>query len=120
MFEYGGGLPIETANGPRQLAELLADGRVYLLNLTGAALPEAVDIALLGCPDRVGLITGRSMTGPVALLVRPDGYLAWVAADDAENPWSGAVEALQHWFGADLEPAFTVTQSDEPVTRVGG
>ncbi|HEX4224391.1 MAG TPA: FAD-dependent oxidoreductase, partial [Pseudonocardiaceae bacterium] len=36
-----------------------------------------VEIALMGCPDRVGLVTGRAETGPVALLVRPDGYVAW-------------------------------------------
>jgi choline dehydrogenase-like flavoprotein len=113
-------LRIETGDGPRQLADLLADGRAYLLNLTGAALPSALGIALLGCPDRVGLVTGRSVTGPAALLVRPDGYLAWVAAENPENPWSGAGEALRDWFGVDLESNFTVTQSDEPVTRVGG
>jgi 2-polyprenyl-6-methoxyphenol hydroxylase-like FAD-dependent oxidoreductase len=113
-------LRIETGDGPRQLADLLADGRAYLLNLTGATLPSALGIALLGCPDRVGLVTGRSVTGPAALLVRPDGYLAWAAAENAENPWSGAGEALRDWFGVDLEPNFTVTQSDEPVTRVGG
>ena len=63
---------------------------------------------------------GWSPAGPAALLVRPDGYLAWAAAGNAENPWSGAGEALRHWFGVDLGPNFTVTQSDEPVTRVGG
>jgi hypothetical protein len=77
-------------------------------------------IALLGCPDRVGLVTGRSAAGPAALLVSPDGDLGWVAGENAENPWSGAGEALRDWFGVDLEPNFAVTRSDEPVTRVGG
>jgi hypothetical protein len=54
------------------------------------------------------------------LLVRLNGYLARVAEDYAGNPWSGAVEALRYWFGVELEPDVTVTQSDEPVTRVGG
>ena len=111
---------IETRDGRRQLADLLADGRGLLLNLTGEPLPDALDIALLGCPDRVGVVTGRSATGPVALLVRPDGYLAWVAADDADNPWSGLDVALWRWFGVDLEANGAVTRSDEPVTRVGG
>ena len=98
----------------------MRDGRGLLLNLTGEPLPVDVDIALMGCPDRVAVITGRAGAAPVALLVRPDGYLAWAAADDAENPWSGAFSALHHWFGAEIGEKFMVTGSDEPVTRVGG
>jgi hypothetical protein len=74
----------------------------------------------MGCPDRVGLVTGRAETGPVALLVRPDGYVAWAANGGADNPWSGAQKALRYWFGAEVAGRLAVTHSDEPVTQVGG
>jgi hypothetical protein len=109
-------LRIDTEHGPRQLAALLSEGRGLLLNLTGEALPAELGIALMGCPDRATLVTGRAGAGPVALLVRPDGYVAWAAAEGADNPWSGAYEALHYWFGAEAAGRPAVTRSDEPVT----
>ena len=112
-------LRIETADGPRQLAQLLRDGRALLLNLTGAALPAEVEIALLGCPDRVSMVTGRTDGDPVALLVRPDGYVA-LAASGRENCWSGACGALSYWFGAPDQAHGFITRSSESVTGLGG
>ncbi len=34
-----------------------------------------------------------------ALLIRPDGYVAWAAGPDARDPASGLIEAVRTWFG---------------------
>jgi 3-(3-hydroxy-phenyl)propionate hydroxylase len=38
----------------------------------------------------------RTVTAPSAVLVRPDGYVAWVGGATQQ----GLVEALTNWFGA--------------------
>jgi hypothetical protein len=35
-----------------------------------------------------------------AILIRPDGYVAWAAATGTTAPADGLREALQTWFGA--------------------
>ncbi|MES2523477.1 MAG: hypothetical protein V4617_12310, partial [Gemmatimonadota bacterium] len=39
-----------------------------------------------------------AVSAPSAVLVRPDGYVAWVGG----GPQSGLVDALAAWFGAPL------------------
>jgi hypothetical protein len=68
----------------------------------------------------VGLVTGRAGIGPVSRWSAQNGYLAWVGPGDQGIPGQGVCEALRHRFGAEIEEKFTVTGSDEPVTRVGG
>jgi hypothetical protein len=41
-----------------------------------------------------------TVTAPNAVLIRPDGYVAWVA-DDTEL---GLTEALTSWFGVAAKP----------------
>ena len=82
-------LDLVTADGPVRVFELLHDARPVLLNLSE---PGGVDIAPWA--DRVQLIdagyTGEwelpvlgAVTAPIAVLVRPDGYVAWVGDQPA-------------------------------------
>jgi hypothetical protein len=79
----------------RRVAELLHDARPVLLDLSGdAACSVATSWA-----DRVDTVTGAIAGGPAAILIRPDGYVAWAAntldADDATRLRT----ALTRWFG---------------------
>jgi 3-(3-hydroxy-phenyl)propionate hydroxylase len=94
-------LDLVTANGPLGVFTLLHDARPVLLNL---GEPGGFDIAPWA--DRVRLIDAEyvgkwelpalgAVTAPTAVLIRPDGYVAWVAdGTDLELP-----DALSTWFG---------------------
>ncbi|HEX6353070.1 FAD-dependent monooxygenase [Actinophytocola sp.] len=85
-------LDLTTNDGhPRRLAELLHDARPLLLDLTGehslAAIAEPWS-------DRVRRVTATADDAPApALLIRPDGYVAWAGADP-----DGLKAALARWF----------------------
>ncbi|MGF1428687.1 FAD-dependent monooxygenase [Kitasatospora sp. LaBMicrA B282] len=78
-------------------AELLRAGGGVLLQLGG---PDAAGLRADGWADRVTVVTGEvepgsALAGHGALLVRPDGYLAWLGRDA-----TGLPEALERWFGS--------------------
>jgi hypothetical protein len=95
-------LDVVTANGPLRVFTLLHRARPVLLNL---GEPGGFDISPWA--GRVQMIDARYtgtwelptlgvVAAPSAVLVRPDGYLAWVG-----NPTQvGLAEALTTWFGA--------------------
>ena len=94
-------LDLVTAQGPRRVFELLHDARPVLLNL-GA--PDRIDIT--PWTDRVQRVdadhTGTwelpvlgTVAAPVAVLIRPDGHVAWVGDGNQD----GLREALTTWFG---------------------
>jgi len=94
-------LDLITANGPLRVFTLLHRARPVLLNL---GEPGAFDITPWA--DRVQLIDAKysgawelpalgAVTGPTAVLIRPDGYVAWVG--DLTQP--GLADALTTWFG---------------------
>ncbi len=94
-------LDIVTANGPRRVFTLLHDARPVLLNL---AEPGGFDVTQWA--DRVQLIDAKyegtwelpaigAVTAPTAVLIRPDGYVAWVG----DQTQLGLVDALTTWFG---------------------
>ena len=94
-------LDLATANGPVRAFELLHDARWVLLRLSGPGLPE-----LGPRHDRVRRVDATydggwelPVVGPVesptAVLIRPDGYVAWVGQGTA----AGLEEALTRWFG---------------------
>ena len=96
-------LDLITASGPLRVFTLLHDARPLLLNL---GEPGGFDIAPWG--DRVQLIDAHyagtwelpaigTVAAPMAVLVRPDGYVAWVGEDPAQP---GLADALTAWFGA--------------------
>jgi 2-polyprenyl-6-methoxyphenol hydroxylase-like FAD-dependent oxidoreductase len=94
-------LDLVTANGPLRVFTLLHHARPVLLNL---GEPGAFDITPWA--DRVQSIDARyegtwelpaigAVTAPSAVLIRPDGYVAWVG----ELNQVGLADALTTWFG---------------------
>ncbi|HEX3786715.1 MAG TPA: FAD-dependent monooxygenase [Pseudonocardiaceae bacterium] len=97
------------ADGSR-LADHCRDGRPLLVDLADDA---GLRDRAAGWADRVSVHTGAldpadPRPGLAALLVRPDGYLAW-AADRSETVGSeGLAAALSAWFG---EPSAVGSES---------
>ncbi|WP_342379537.1 FAD-dependent monooxygenase [Myxococcus stipitatus] len=94
-------LDLVTADGPRRVFHLLHDARPVLLDL---GEPGALDIT--PWEDRVQKVAARSLgrwelpvlgavPAPVAVLIRPDGHVAWVG----EGSDLGLHAALTRWFG---------------------
>ncbi|WP_394889224.1 FAD-dependent monooxygenase [Mesorhizobium sp. AaZ16] len=94
-------LDLSTATGPLRVFTLLHDARPVLLNF-GA--PGGFDIAPWA--DRVQLVDAKyvgpwelpalgPITAPTAVLIRPDGYVAWVG----DLTQLGLAGALTTWFG---------------------
>jgi 2-polyprenyl-6-methoxyphenol hydroxylase-like FAD-dependent oxidoreductase len=82
----------------RRVAGLLHRGRPLLLDLAGGRVGDAVR----GWADRVDVVDGVSALAVCALLIRPDGYIAW-AADTFDNDDEQRLHAaLQRWFGVSL------------------
>jgi len=94
-------LELVTARGPRRVFGFLHAARPVLLDL---AAPRAIDITPWS--DRVQYVDAThagkwelpvlgEVTAPAAVLIRPDGYVAWVGDTTAQ----GLTEALTTWFG---------------------
>ncbi|MGW7517915.1 FAD-dependent monooxygenase [Streptomyces sp. NPDC054796] len=94
-------LDLTTAEGRTlRLAELLRDARAVLLDLTGGGGPVTggglADVAEPWA-DRVRRVAATAPDGPAsALLIRPDGYVAWSGTDPDELK-----AALTRWFSPD-------------------
>ncbi|MFJ7243312.1 FAD-dependent monooxygenase [Kitasatospora sp. NPDC098652] len=92
-------LALDTPTGSTRLAELTHSGRPLLLDLTGGTLGLADRAA--GWKDRVDVLAAHCPQAPPpagALLLRPDGYVAW-ACTPGEADWEGLDRALHGWFG---------------------
>jgi 3-(3-hydroxy-phenyl)propionate hydroxylase len=94
-------LDIATSGGVRRVFSLLKDARAVLINFGDAG---RVDIGPWS--DRVQLVDARydgtwvlpaidTVPAPGAVLVRPDGYVAWVE----DGAGAGLDAALTKWFG---------------------
>ena len=90
-------LTLVTDDGPTRLAQLLRTARPLLLDLGHGGLAAGA----AGWRDRVDVVTATTEEpAATALLVRPDGYVAWAAADrHPTDPAAGPVSALTTWFG---------------------
>jgi 2-polyprenyl-6-methoxyphenol hydroxylase-like FAD-dependent oxidoreductase len=89
----------EMADGTR-LNEHLRDGRGLILNFNACASLEA----LAGSwRDRIEYVSGEAMEnlGLSAVLVRPDGIVAWASDFDADS--EEVAQAASRWFGKPLE-----------------
>ncbi len=94
-------LGLQIADGPTRVFSLLHDAKAVLLNLGKA---DGFDISAWS--NRVKLVDATydgvwelpvlgEVSAPSALLIRPDGYVAWVGdLTDIELP-----QALEKWFG---------------------
>ncbi|MEU7767888.1 FAD-dependent monooxygenase [Nocardia sp. NPDC049190] len=90
-------VPELTLTDGRRVAELLHGARPVLLDLTGGRCADAA----YGWRDRVDTVVGTCADAPAdALLIRPDGYVVWVADDTADTRGPG--NALARWFGTAL------------------
>ena len=88
-------LPLKVPAGSTRVAELLHDGRGVLLDLSSDGLFAQ---AGHGWDDRIDIRTAECPSAPApALLIRPDGYVAWVASDAEDTSTLRA--ALATWFG---------------------
>ncbi|HET7017414.1 MAG TPA: FAD-dependent monooxygenase [Streptosporangiaceae bacterium] len=79
--------------------QLLRTGRGLVLDLAG---PESLRAAADPWTDRIDVLTAHSRPAGAladvdAVLVRPDGYIAWVAAGGSGS--AGLADALSRWFG---------------------
>ena len=105
-------LDLVTADGPRPVFTLLHRARPVLLNLGG---PGGFDLAPWA--DRVQLAEARytgpwrlpvfgEVAAPAAVLIRPDGHVAWVGdlADPGQTEPT-LPDALTRWFGPPVAPA---------------
>ena len=99
-------LRLETGGRVTRVTELVQSARGVLLDLSdpGGALTAngALAGAASGWPGRVGVTTARPVAPPApaaAMLIRPDGYVAWAAGPDAADLAGGLPEALRTWFG---------------------
>ena len=94
-------LDVQTAHGPTRVFALLHDARPVLLNLG-----EPGDVDITPWAERVHLVDAKYegawvlpalglVSAPTAVLIRPDGYVAWVG----ELTQLGLHDALTTWFG---------------------
>jgi 3-(3-hydroxy-phenyl)propionate hydroxylase len=94
-------LDLVTANGPLRIFSLLRHARPLLLNLG-----EPGDFDISPWADRIQLIDAEyvgpwelpaigAVTAPIAVLVRPDGYVTWIG----DRTKVGLAGALTTWFG---------------------
>jgi len=98
-------IDLRTADGPTRVYALLHDARSVLLRLGGAGAAGGPDLAPWA--DRVRVLDALDdgawelpvvgeVTAPAAVLVRPDGYVAW--AGDPADP--DLPRALATWCGS--------------------
>jgi hypothetical protein len=94
-------LDLTTASGRLRVFKLLHAARPVLLNLS-----ERGGFNITPWADRVQLVDAKydgawdlptlgTVTAPAAVLIRPDGYVAWVG----ERRSIGLPDALSAWFG---------------------
>jgi len=91
---------VATGTGTSRVAQLARDGRPLLIDLTEDGGLAAAAAATAG---RVTIAAGRPIgsVSATALLVRPDGYVAW-ASSEPEPDAGGLGRALARWFGIAL------------------
>ncbi len=94
-------LDLVSADGPLRVFELLHDAKPVLLNLGEPGsfdiTPWAGRVTLMdaGYDGPWELPVLGTVTAPTAVLIRPDGYVAWVG----DQTQLGLNDALSTWFG---------------------
>jgi 2-polyprenyl-6-methoxyphenol hydroxylase-like FAD-dependent oxidoreductase len=97
-------VPDYTLAGGQRVAELMHRAHPVLLDFTGGAFAESAS----PWRGRVDVTTADGSNATVAaLLIRPDGYVAWAADDCGPNDVDRLRTALQRWFGSARREART-------------
>lgn len=105
-------LLLDPGNGPLRLAELTRTARPLLLDFS----PDATfttELLPAGGRSQVEVVAASTETpgAPMALLLRPDGYVAWAADGAGLEEREGLRAALSHWFGVpDQRPLTSATR----------
>ncbi|MEV7392188.1 hypothetical protein [Streptomyces sp. NPDC091215] len=84
-------LELTTESGPTRVSRLMHSGRGLLLSLDGRRRSVG---RRSGRVEHVAAKTDEDVAGAEALLVGPDGYIAWSTSDG-----SSLETALTRWFG---------------------
>ena len=79
----------------RRVADFLHEARPVLLDTTGGAAAAAA----AAWSRRVDSVTAAITDGPAAILIRPDGYVAWAADTLTPADAERLRGALTRWFG---------------------
>ncbi len=90
-------LQLETRHGRTRVAELMHPANGVLLDIT---TDSAVAGPASDWPGQLTVITARCLTKPApaaALLIRPDGYIAWATGPGTPDPAAGLNQALHTW-----------------------
>jgi 2-polyprenyl-6-methoxyphenol hydroxylase-like FAD-dependent oxidoreductase len=116
-YDLGGNHPLVGRSVPdfervdgSKIGDLLSDGRGLFLDFDSRARLQALTSRWRG---RITYVAGdaKDRLGLSAVLVRPDGFVAWaseVAADNEE-----AAQAMSRWFGVPNGAALTTTGEQE-------
>jgi hypothetical protein len=94
-------LTLHVERGKTSVAELMHAGRGVLVDLAGRS---ALHDTVMKWADRVEAISARCYERPAnldAMLIRPDGYVAWILrpGDEDKQAASTLRLALEKWFG---------------------
>ena len=104
QYELGGEHPLVGRSAPdfelegeTRLGDLLRDGRGLLLDFTAS---ESLGAWCEGRQDRLQYVASRATDekGVAALLVRPDGFVAWPT--DGPLDMAKVEHSVRRWFGA--------------------
>jgi 2-polyprenyl-6-methoxyphenol hydroxylase-like FAD-dependent oxidoreductase len=82
-------------DGGRRVAELMHTARPVLLDLSGGTFAGSAH----GWRDRIDIVVADGSSRPAAMLIRPDGYVAWASDGVASADVTRLGEALTRWFG---------------------
>lgn len=89
-------VPDLTLDDGRRVAELLHGGRPILLDLCGGVVVDATH----DWRHRVDAVVATIGSDPVrAMLIRPDGYIAWAADVFEQDDEQRLYTSLRRWFG---------------------
>ncbi|MFI5783990.1 hypothetical protein [Nocardia sp. NPDC051570] len=101
---------VASTGGTQRIAELARDGQPVLVDLTegGVVAASVTDIA-----DQLTIAAGRPVgeVPATAVLVRPDGYVAWASSQPRPDP-DELRTVLTQWFGIQsLSPSAKATDT---------
>ena len=87
-------VPDLTLDDGRRVASLLHNARPVLLDLCGGAVASTAH----PWAERLDIAEGQLSGGPAAILIRPDGYVAWAADEFEQRDGRNLHTALRRWF----------------------